>query len=178
MVKSTDADPKWKGRVDPERIFVTGYRSLVEGCACLHAALARGGMCLPACRRFSMGCMMAHRFAMERGKLVAGVGCHGGELNLVSTNVDSEETALKVHVKGSVVGGSDSIDARLRLQKRFDIQPMPVVMTIGTKDGWRSRAVQDFHTWVRWRRGARTMLISGPTHRRSGTGALNPRWKP
>ena len=40
-----------KGLVDPERVYFTG---------------------------FSMGCMMANRFALERSSITAGFGCHGG----------------------------------------------------------------------------------------------------
>jgi dienelactone hydrolase len=59
--------------VDPERVYATG---------------------------FSMGCMMAHRLAMERSAIIAGFGCHGGML---------------------VQSGSD-LPAQ---KKRFCIQPMP-----------------------------------------------------
>jgi poly(3-hydroxybutyrate) depolymerase len=89
----------WKGRVDPERVYVSG---------------------------FSLGCMMAHRFALERSQLVAGLGCHGGELSLVDTTVPLELDALK---------------------SRFGTQPMPAYLTIGDQDAWFSLARPD---WVAW----------------------------
>ena len=45
MVKSTTPSD-WKGKVDPERVYSTG---------------------------FSMGCMMSHRLALERSKIIAGI---------------------------------------------------------------------------------------------------------
>eukprot|EP00935_MAST-01C_sp_MAST-1C-sp1_P001581 g1581.t1 len=89
----------WKGRVDPERVYVTG---------------------------FSLGCMMAHRFALERSQLVAGLGCHGGELSLVDTTVASELAVLR---------------------SRFSVQPMPVYLTIGDQDVWFSLAKPDWRAW-------------------------------
>uniref|UniRef100_A0A7S1NEY1 Feruloyl esterase n=1 Tax=Eutreptiella gymnastica TaxID=73025 RepID=A0A7S1NEY1_9EUGL len=53
MVKNQAAANPAKGRVDPERVYSTG---------------------------FSMGCMMSHRLAMERSNIVAAFGCHGGQL--------------------------------------------------------------------------------------------------
>jgi poly(3-hydroxybutyrate) depolymerase len=53
VVKSTADTNAAKGRVDAERIFLTG---------------------------FSMGCMISHRLALERSKFIAGFGCHGGTL--------------------------------------------------------------------------------------------------
>lgn len=91
--------------VDPERVYLTG---------------------------FSLGCMMAHRFAMERGKLVAGLGCHGGELS----GVGKETTATK--------------DA---LKTQYNIQPMPVYNTGGSADAWITNAgagEEDFNTWLYW----------------------------
>ena len=50
-------------RVDPEQVFATG---------------------------FSMGCMMSQRLALERSKIVAGFGCHGGTLMQIDTNLTSQ----------------------------------------------------------------------------------------
>ena len=89
-------------RVDVERVYVSG---------------------------FSLGCMMAQRYAMERSKVVAGLGCHGGELSGVGITSPTELDALK---------------------QRFDIQPMPVYSTIGDQDGWFELAEPDWRVWSYW----------------------------
>jgi poly(3-hydroxybutyrate) depolymerase len=100
IVKTTSSSQPWKDRVDPERIYMTG---------------------------FSMGCMMAHRFALERSKVVAGFGCHGGELSLIDTDVASELDAEKT---------------------KYNLQPMPTYITIGTDDtAWYDKAVVDWRAW-------------------------------
>jgi poly(3-hydroxybutyrate) depolymerase len=72
---------------------------------------------------FSMGCMMAHRFAMERSDLIAGFGCHGGDL---------------------IGAGAD-----LNTQKaRFSIEPTAAFMTGGSLDAWFSPSA--FVTWRTW----------------------------
>ena len=70
-------------RIDGERVYVSG---------------------------FSMGCMMAHRLALERSAIVAGLGCHGGELSGVDFAATSQLATLK---------------------SRFRLLPMPVYLTIG-----------------------------------------------
>mmetsp|Transcript_11342 Transcript_11342/g.21585 ORF Transcript_11342/g.21585 Transcript_11342/m.21585 type:complete len:520 (-) Transcript_11342:86-1645(-) len=85
-------------RIDVERIYVTG---------------------------FSMGCMMSHRFALERSKIVAGFGCHGGTLIQPGSNLAAQKT-------------------------RFDLQPMPVYMTGGSSDTWFDLAKPIFDTWAQW----------------------------
>jgi poly(3-hydroxybutyrate) depolymerase len=89
-------------RVDVERVYVSG---------------------------FSLGCMLAQRYAMERSKVVAGLGCHGGELSGVGTTAPAELEALK---------------------QRFDIQPMPVYSTIGDQDAWLELADPDWRAWAYW----------------------------
>lgn len=89
-------------RVDVERVYVTG---------------------------FSLGCMMAQRYAMERSKLVAGLGCHGGELSGVGTTAQAELDALK---------------------QRFGIEPMPVYASIGDQDAWFELAEPDWQAWAYW----------------------------
>ena len=85
--------------VDAERIFATG---------------------------FSMGCMMAHRLALERSHVLAGFGCHGGTLNgLREAGAEREAQA-----------------------ERFDLQPMPAYMTGGSEDEWYSPA--PFEAWGAW----------------------------
>ena len=101
IVKGARA-PEWRGRVDAERVYVTG---------------------------FSLGCMMAQRFAMERGRLVAGLGCHGGALSLVETTVGAELDAEKA---------------------KFEVQPMPTYLTIGDGDPWLPRARLAHHAWAHW----------------------------
>jgi poly(3-hydroxybutyrate) depolymerase len=91
--------------VDPEQIYVTG---------------------------FSLGCMMAQRFAMERSKLVAGLGCHGGELSGV---------------------GIEPAAALDSYKSRYDIQAMPIYNTGGSADVWITRAGagnDDFSNWLYW----------------------------
>ena len=69
---------------------------------------------------FSMGCMMAHRFAMERSDLVAGFGCHGGDL----------------------IGAGADLNAQ---QSRYSIKHTPAFMTGGSADAWFAPAA--FVTW-------------------------------
>eukprot|EP00747_Dinoflagellata_sp_TGD_P103235 gnl/TRDRNA2_/TRDRNA2_168899_c2_seq2.p1 gnl/TRDRNA2_/TRDRNA2_168899_c2~~gnl/TRDRNA2_/TRDRNA2_168899_c2_seq2.p1 ORF type:complete len:193 (+),score=26.13 gnl/TRDRNA2_/TRDRNA2_168899_c2_seq2:37-579(+) len=40
---------------------------------------------------------------------------------------------------------SDDLDME---KTKYDIQPMPVYLTIGDQDGWFSRAKVDFHVWA------------------------------
>lgn len=72
---------------------------------------------------FSMGCMMAHRFAMERSDLVAGFGCHGGDL----------------------IGAGADLNAQ---QSRYSIKHTPAFMTGGSADAWFAPAA--FVTWRLW----------------------------
>ena len=82
--------------IDPKRVYLTG---------------------------FSMGCMMAHRFAMERSDLVAGFGCHGGDL----------------------IGAGDDLAAQ---KVKFSIEPMAAFMTGGSSDAWFAQSA--FLTWRVW----------------------------
>jgi len=96
-------------RVDSARVFVTG---------------------------FSMGCMMAHRFALERSAIVAGLGCHGGELNLVGA-----ETPAALDV----------------IRTRFNVQRMPVILSIGDQDStYFPLARADWQVWAYLNGCART----------------------
>ena len=72
---------------------------------------------------FSMGCMMAHRFAMERSDLTAGFGCHGGDL----------------------IGAGADLNAQ---KARFSIEPTAAFMTGGSSDAWFSPSA--FVTWRAW----------------------------
>ena len=89
-------------RVDPERVYVTG---------------------------FSLGCMMAHRFAMERSKLVAGLMCHAGELSMANFSTPVIMDAQRT---------------------KFGIEPMPMYVSIGDHDPWFSLAEDDFRLWAYW----------------------------
>merc|ERR1711937_571794 len=89
---------KSQGRVDAERVYATG---------------------------FSMGCMMSHRIALERSKIFAGFGCHGGTLIQIASTL----AAQKEH---------------------FDLQPMPAYMTGGSDDAWFGRAKNAFRAWTTW----------------------------
>ena len=91
--------PTTKDLVDPERVYLTG---------------------------FSLGCMMAQRFALERSKLVAGFMCYGGELSL-----------------SSFADGNTAVE-------RFDLQPMPMYAIIGDNDPWFNLMNDDFRSWVSW----------------------------
>jgi len=88
--------------IDPERIYVSG---------------------------FSLGCMMSHRFSMERSKIVAAFGCHGGELSFYPTNeaeMDADKSA-------------------------YAIQAMPVYLTIGDNDkNWFPGAQRSWQAWKYW----------------------------
>jgi poly(3-hydroxybutyrate) depolymerase len=75
------------GRVDAERVYATG---------------------------FSMGCMMAHRLALERSAVIAGFGCHGGTLIALAADLSQPAAA----------------------PARFNLHPMPAYMTGGSQDSW------------------------------------------
>jgi len=112
---------KGKGHVDAQRVYTTG---------------------------FSMGCMMAHRLALERSDIVAGVGCHGGTL----IQIDSDLSAQKA---------------------RFQIQPMPVFMTGGSEDAWFTMAKTAFLAWATWNNcGANTTTEVAPANISPTTGKL------
>ena len=64
---------------------------------------------------------MSHRIALERSKIIAGFGCHGGTL----IQQDADLAAQK---------------------KRFDLQPMPAYTTGGGDDGWFD--VSSFTAWT------------------------------
>ena len=72
---------------------------------------------------FSMGCMMAHRFAMERSDLVAGFGCHGGDL----------------------IGAGADLNAQML---KYSIKHTPAFMTGGSTDAWFAPSA--FVTWRKW----------------------------
>jgi poly(3-hydroxybutyrate) depolymerase len=91
----------YKDKIDAERVYVSG---------------------------FSNGCMMAHRFAVERSKIVAALGCGGGDLTYAPTTkaeMDADKVAL-------------------------DIQPMPAYLTIGSADGWYAGAQTSWKAWSYW----------------------------
>jgi hypothetical protein len=80
----------------------------------------------------SISFLQAQRFAMERSKLVAGLGCHGGELSGV---------------------GIEPAAALDSYKSRYDIQPMPTYNTGGSADVWITRAGagnDDFSNWLYW----------------------------
>ena len=71
---------------------------------------------------------MSHRFAMERGKMLAGFACHGGELNCVNS-----ESPLR------------------ELKARFNIFPVPAFLTMGDRDDvWYAMGKDDFEVWGTW----------------------------
>ena len=99
---------------------------------------------------FSMGCMMAHRFAMERSDLTAGFGCHGGDL----------------------IGAGADLNAQ---KARFSIKPTAAFMTGGSSDAWFSPSA--FVTWRTWNgcdAGMRTSHPRTSRHRESGTSNAAP----
>lgn len=56
---------------------------------------------------FSLGCMMSHRYSMERSNVIAAFGCHGGELSNIDwpgNNSKTSADSLSDTVVGSVVG--------------------------------------------------------------------------
>eukprot|EP00927_Polykrikos_kofoidii_P055371 TRINITY_DN49640_c0_g1_i1.p1 TRINITY_DN49640_c0_g1~~TRINITY_DN49640_c0_g1_i1.p1 ORF type:complete len:423 (-),score=63.74 TRINITY_DN49640_c0_g1_i1:11-1279(-) len=90
-----------KDKIDVERIYMSG---------------------------FSLGCMMAHRFSMERSAIVAALGCHGGELSFFPTN-QAEMDADK---------------------STYNIQPMPAYLSIGDNDVWFPGAKSSWQAWTYW----------------------------
>lgn len=103
MVQATDTDLPWSNLLNPERVYMTG---------------------------FSMGCMMAQRYALERSKVLAGFACHGGELNYI---------------------GEESTQTLDDYKNSYDLQPMPALLTIGTNDkSYFPLAEQDFINWSYW----------------------------
>jgi len=96
MAKSQSSTSVTKGLVDPEKVFLTG---------------------------FSMGCMMSHRFAMEKSNITAGFGCHGGALIR----------------DASVTFAAD--------KTKYDIQPTPAYMTGGTADSWFDTSTEAYAAW-------------------------------
>ena len=96
IAQSTEGSNPAAGYVDPDRVFATG---------------------------FSMGCMMSHRLALEKSKIVAGFGCHGGAMIQLGPDIAAEK-------------------------KRFDVQPMPAYLTGGTLDGWFADRGDDLENWA------------------------------
>lgn len=90
-----------QAKLDPDRVYLSG---------------------------FSLGCMMSHRFAMERSHIVAAFGCHGGSLSLYPTTAEQMD--------------SD--------KSTYNIQPMPAYLTIGDADGWYSQANGSWYAWKYW----------------------------
>ena len=95
VLKSSEAANVAMGKVDAERIYATG---------------------------FSMGCMMSHRIALERSKIIAGFGCHGGRMIGLGNDIAAE-------------------------RKRFDVQPMPAYLTGGDQDPWFQNTT-DLDDWA------------------------------
>merc|ERR1719231_773927 len=69
-----------------------------------------------------MGCMMSHRFALEKSSIVAGFGCHGGRM-IQFGDAEAEKA-------------------------RFNVNPMPVYLTGGSEDAWFVNGTQDLNDWA------------------------------
>merc|ERR1712217_286700 len=86
--------------------------------------------------------MMSHRFAMERGKILAAFGCHGGELSWYPTD-------------------QATMDAD---KAEYDIQPMPAQLTIGDLDVWYTGANASFDAWKYWNQCADVNVDDSGAH--------------